>query len=351
MEEKIILSISEESFKKSVKENFNKLSKLLYCIFLIEISIIFFMRINFILIKKVNKSDKKKNYDKYLDNKQNICENLNSFYNENYEKRIKITDVNFHGKKYNMYVYKHSDRVSESIIKKKKWEDKESKNQLYALNYYSNKKNLKYEDIYIMDIGANIGWYSILFGKYGFKVISFEPTKINNYILNKNFCLNKEINITIINKGLYNKEEHCEIHNHIGNEGNGGVVCDKSKNLGNNNEKEIILTKLSNYIPLLSDKNLVLIKIDIEGSEGKAFEGGIELITKYHVPFIFLEFTPKSLKGHNTDPKRFLQLFIDNGYKISFLKFIDKKYYSIEDILKRAKNQINLYIVYSKILD
>ena len=40
-----------------------------------------------------------------------------------------------------------------------------------------------------------------------------------------------------------------------------------------------------------------MIKIDIEGSEAKAIEGGIELITKYHIPFIFLEFSPSMLKS------------------------------------------------------
>ena len=75
------------------------------------------------------------------------------------------------------------------------------------------------------------------------------------------------------------------------------------------------------------------------------------MITKYHVPFIFLEFTPFSLKIHDTDPRQFLQLFIDNGYKISHLNFFDKNYYSIEEILKITKTQIDLYIVYSKILE
>ena len=81
------------------------------------------------------------------------------------------------------------------------------------------------------------------------------------------------------------------------------------------------MTKLSNYIPYFSDKNLALIKIDVEGSEGKVFEGGIELITKYHVPFIYIEFTPEALKLHGTDPIKFLQIFVDNGYKSSSFFF------------------------------
>ena len=129
----------------------------------------------------------------------------------------------------------------------------------------------------------------------------FEVWELNNYILYKNYCLNKEINVTIINKGLYNEEKKCYIYNHIKNEGNGNTICEKKNNLANSftpsKAKEIILTKLNNYIPFLYNKNLVLIKIDVEGSEGKVIEGGMDLITKYHVPFIFLEFTPNSLKS------------------------------------------------------
>ena len=47
------------------------------------------------------------------------------------------------------------------------------------------------------------------------------------------------------------------------------------------------LTKLSNYVEFLSTKNVALIKIDVEGCEGKAIENGIELISKYYIPFIF----------------------------------------------------------------
>ena len=34
--------------------------------------------------------------------------------------------------------------------------------------------------MYILDIGANIGWYSFCLGKYGYKILSFEPMLINN---------------------------------------------------------------------------------------------------------------------------------------------------------------------------
>jgi FkbM family methyltransferase len=184
-------------------------------------------------------------------------------------------------------------------------------------------------------------------GKYGYKIFTFEPSKINYYILSKNYCLNKELNITLINKGLYPEEKKCYILSHKNNIGNGMISCNKKLDEIYINNGEIILTKLSNYIPFFMNKNLALIKMDIEGSEGKAFESGIELLTEYHVPFIFMEFIPNALISYGTDPKKFLKIFINNGYKINILNFFEKKTYEIEYLLKEQRN---LYIVYSKIL-
>ena len=175
---------------------------------------------------------------------------------------------------------------------------------------------------------------------------------MNYYILRKNFCINRDSNIILINKGLYTEDKKCDLYNLKGNIGNGMIICDNEnkksslKNLFKTGE--IVLTKLSNYIPFIKN-NLVLIKIDVEGSEGKVIEGGIELITKYHIPFIVLEFTPSSLKLHGTDPNKFLQIFLNNGYNISPSKFLDKKRYTIDNIIKLVKSLMNLYMTYSNI--
>ena len=90
-----------------------------------------------------------------------------------------------------------------------------------------------------------------------------------------------------------------------------------------------------------------MIKMDIEGSEGKAIESGIEFITKYHVPFIFTEFKPKLLIENGTNPKKFLEMFTSNGYKINVLNFFEEKVYDIEYLSKKPRN---LYIVYTSFL-
>ena len=81
-----------------------------------------------------------------------------------------------------MFVYKRSDAVSHVIRSSHKWEDSHTLNVLKALEYYSKKNNIENKDIYLLDIGSNIGWYTYYLGKYGYKILSFEANKINNYI-------------------------------------------------------------------------------------------------------------------------------------------------------------------------
>ena len=172
---------------------------------------------------------------------------------------------------------------------------------------------------------------------------------IQYYILNKNYCLNKEVNVTLINKGLFPEEKKCYIYSQENNIGNGMINCNKKPEVYTIYNGEIILTKLSNYISFFENKNLAMIKMDIEGAEGKAFESGIELITKYHIPFIFIEFSPLALIKFGTNPQKFLEMFINNGYKINKLNFFEKKVYDIKYLIKRKLNS-NLYIVYAPFL-
>ena len=224
-------------------------------------------------------------------------------------------------------------------------------NIIQALKYYSFKNNIKNKnDILILDIGGNIGVHTIYLGKLGYSVLSFEPSPRNFYILNKNYCLNKNNNTILINEGLSTVEKTCDYYSHKNNIGNGILFCNKisNKNIKSSffKQYEVRLTKLSNFIPYLINKNLVLIKIDIEGSEGQALFGGFDLINKYHIPYIFLEFTPIYLKSHGTNPRNLLKIFTDNGYKISLKGFLSNSFVSIDDVIKSTKVQLNLYFIY-----
>ena len=282
-----------------------------------------------------------------------FCNNQNKYIKEKFEKQIKLVKADLLDKKFDMYAYKSEDIVSVVISNSNQWEPYDSKKLINALNYYSSLKNIANDNIYVLDIGANIGWYTLFLGKFGYKILSFEPSDVNMYILRKNFCLNQDLNITLISKGLYTEEKQCDFYISKGNIGDGLVFCDKNSTIPYHLIKngKAYLTRLSNYIDFLSTKNLALIKIDVEGCEGKAIESGIELFSKYHIPFIFLEFSPSPLVQHGTEPIKLLELFEKNGYKFAKDNFFDTNYYSKSEILEKSKNgYINLFIVHSNII-
>ena len=66
-----------------------------------------------------------------------------------------------------MYIYKNNDIVSKSINDKGSWERYSTNKIIQALKYYSEKNNLPKNEITLVDIGANVGWYSFYIGKIG----------------------------------------------------------------------------------------------------------------------------------------------------------------------------------------
>ena len=289
---------------------------------------------------------------------KDFCENPSKYINEKLEKEIDLFDVKAGGIKYQIYIYKSFNWVLYQVKKYGRYENAVSNNMIKALKYYTKKNNiLNNKDIFILDIGGNIGWYPSLLGRYGFSIISFEALDKNYYIAKKNVCLlNKDSNVIIITKGLGNEEKNCHYFIQKNNEGNGMVVCDdkeilKNKWLANQFVKatEVEITTLRNFIPYLSNKNIALIKLDVEGNELKVLEGGKELITKYHIPFIIIEFSPPYLKELGSEPYKLAKFFVDNGYKISIDGFLSKNYITINQLISYTNYQINCYFIHNSI--
>jgi FkbM family methyltransferase len=292
--------------------------------------------------------------DQYIQLQNHFCENQSKNIINEYEDKIKIAKANYNGTNFDMFVYKYGDVVSNYILSTNCWDGYDTLEVLKALEYYSKKKNLENKDIYFLDIGSNVGWYTYFIGKYGYKILSFEASKINNYILYKNYCINKDVNVTLINKGLDKEDKICTLKIVSNNVGDGTIYCEDRDKLipdfNGNTYSGIELTKLSRYINFLSKNNLAVIKIDVEGAEGNVFEGGKELITKYHVPFILMEYEIKLLAPHGTNVLEFLQFFEDNGYRFSLIDFFSKNYTSSSELIK-SKRLLNLFLVYEKILE
>lgn len=364
----IVNSVNNNLFENSKKKNLNFTKIITFKV--LFIIIIYITLFEFIhnknaneikkLIQKIIKYiDKNKinneEIEKYVNEQNDFCFNPSKYYKKEIEEEISLQNISLMGLSYPMYIYTKYHFMS-TIKELGSFEKNETINMLNALQYYSRKKKIfNNKEIYIIDIGGHTGWYPSFFGRLGYSILTFEPLETNYYILRKNYCLlNKYSNVIIITKGINNVEMDCDYYKHGENMGNGMVICNKSKSnniLDFQKTSKVSLVKLSRYIPFLSDKNIALIKLDIEGNEGKAIESGIELLSKYRVPFIFIEFTPIFLREHETDPNEFLNLFLKNGYKISSQGFLSNNYSSIENILEITTYQINLYFIHTSIIE
>ena len=347
-------------FKFTVNVIFLFIVYLMYSNLIIKINIQTEQKLDVVNIKNgFNYSLKYEEFDENI-NKQYIqmqnyfCDKQNESLIPEFEKRIKKANADYAGKKFEMFVHTGIDYVSQSIFNSHNWEGPLAQNILGALEYYAKKKNLENKDVYLLDIGCNVGFFTYYLGKYGYKILSFEAWELNNYIIYKNYCLNRDVNVTIINKGLDTEDKKCIMKTSSINQGNGLIICkDRDKTLSDlNGEKidNIELTKLSRYVKFLSEKNLGAIKMDVEGSEGNVIEGGKELISKYHIPFLLIEYETRMLEAHATKVLEFLEFFTNNGYKISLKNFFSKDYISPNEIVNNT-NILNLYMIYEKFLE
>ena len=296
----------------------------------------------------------------YIKTQKDFCENNSKYINIKYEKEIFLSDVKINELNYQMYIFNSTNFILNEFKQYGGYEIPLSNNIIEALKFYASKYNIKNnKDIFMLDIGSNVVWYPSLLGRYNYTILCFEAFKRNYYVATKNYCyLNKDSNVIIITKGLGEKEKLCHYFNQVRNSGNGMVICDDNKkNLSDSKlgrmfikDSDVEITTLDSFMPYLSNKNISLMKIDVEGYEYEVLKGGKELITKYHVPFIALEFSPGNLKVVGSEPRELAQFFFDNGYKISLKGFLSKDFINVNELLKKASLQVNCYFFHDSIL-
>lgn len=138
----------------------------------------------------------------------------------------------------------------------------------------------------VLDIGANIGYYSVLFSKlvgYTGKVFCFEPTEHYSNVLKMNLEANNIQNTDIFKIGLSNKNQELEIQI-----GNSSATLHPIENQVSTKKELIKLTTLDEFIKHHHLQKIDFVKIDIDGHEPLFFEGAQKTLDKYN-PIVLLE--------------------------------------------------------------
>lgn len=181
----------------------------------------------------------------------------------------------------------------------------------------------------VVDIGANIGLYSMLaaqvVGDSG-QVICFEPNSENCRLILLSTRRNGFKNVTLYPMAASDRTGVALFSMHLGS--NGGLIPTNESSLLSPNCMVVPTVRMDELVLDPVD----LIKIDVEGAEGLVIRGAQNLIER-HRPIVTSEFSMEMLPRVSGMPgKEFLSFFQTRGYDIFLVDRKSSDLIRIEDI-------------------
>jgi len=155
----------------------------------------------------------------------------------------------------------------------------------------------------VVDIGANIGYYTLLAAKKvgpSGRVIAFEPDPVNYLLLKKNIIANKYNNVVLVNKAV--SDESCVLPLFLSSVNNGDHrLYDDG---GHRDFVNVDSISLDEYFK--DNYKVDFIKIDAQGAEGRILKGMKNVINCNKRLKILTEFWPDRLRACGVDPKEYI---------------------------------------------
>lgn len=142
-----------------------------------------------------------------------------------------------------------------------------------------------------VDVGASIGYFTILMGKLGKEVYAIEPIKEQCDRIVKNVTGNSLSNVEVINKALSSKQ---------------GVIKINGMAHGRDSAEAITLDSLN-------IQQVDIMKMDIDGSEPEALKGATETIKRSPNLQLVIEYYPEYIKKLGNNPKEMID-FLSNHF-------------------------------------
>jgi FkbM family methyltransferase len=155
-------------------------------------------------------------------------------------------------------------------------------------------------DVFV-DVGANIGSFTIPFAKKAQKIIAFEPNNYSFELLKKNISLNHLTNVTTYNMAVSKKRgvvrftyTNEPLYSGITNQDEStNVTVRENAKADDNNIHLVNAIDLDSV--LLKEDRVNWIKIDVEGHEVDVLQGAIQTM-RTHKPKILIEIWPRNLE-------------------------------------------------------
>jgi FkbM family methyltransferase len=166
----------------------------------------------------------------------------------------------------------------------------------------------------VLDIGANIGYYTLLFARWvgpEGTVHAFEPAPENYAILTKNIAMNGYANVATHQLAVSDRTADGALYLSDENKGD-HRIWDSGEQREN---VAIRMVKLDEIFQDLGTR-VDLVKLDIQGAEFAAVSGMTELLRLNPQAVLFTEFDPSFLTAFGVDPLLYVELLHSFGFDI-----------------------------------
>ena len=235
------------------------------------------------------------------------------FFNE--PLKIKIKNLN-------LYSNHKKNKTSYSLLQKCDFFDVSEINVIEKLN--------NFYQLFFIDCGCNFGFYSFFTASLSKdnEIVSIEASKNTLEEFNDNLSLNQLSNIKVLNKAVSDLDNKKMEFHESEKDWESSLLSPKFNIMQKNFVDSITIDSVLKNRNL--DKKLLILKIDVEGSDINVLSGAKDAVKKLK-PFIIIEFSKYILKNEKFNYEYLFNFLEVNNYQI-YGKNGDK--YSVENIVK-----------------
>jgi len=162
----------------------------------------------------------------------------------------------------------------------------------------------------VCDIGANLGWYTVLAARLGARVVAAEPDPTTFALLEKNIRLNACTDVQTACVALADHAGRALLDQSDVNQGDHRILGDRQT--GRGASIEVSLQRLDDLVPAAQ---VDVMKIDTQGSEAAILRGAQGVLAR-GLRAIFVEFWPHGLTAGGSSAAELLELLDSTGLSI-----------------------------------
>jgi FkbM family methyltransferase len=178
-----------------------------------------------------------------------------------------------------------------------------------------------------VDVGANVGYFTLLAASVGTRVIAYEPTPAVVTRLRENIELNAFDAVTVVNAAVTDRQGTIGFHESP-DDPEANSIFGKGGDL-----IEVSAVTLDEDLAGRGIQKVDLLKVDVEGAELSVLVGAAKVLSSAARPTIILELNPATLRDADSDSAAIIGWLHASGYQTRNLEVFNYQGETVVNLL------------------